>query len=1269
MITVFAQYYIPKNTLRRKEIDACFKKNLENPLISKLIIYFENDADRRFFPDSPKLEKRSLPDRMTYGFWLKETDKLPLGTLSLLINSDIYLTESISHLLAHRQALAQQKRFIAITRYNPDQSNFTLNKDPHWCQDTWGVVKTSTPFPTALLQEAAFELGQPGCDNKIAYVMHSYGYSVTNPCYSVKTVHLQADDGRSYDPKISKLIGLHAFVHPSESVLDDSALEFDLLTRNLQDLGAIRVNNWINSRESYQLLADKDVERSSSQSRQQLPSGRPLTQRALASDAAIADASEVDKDIHPLLEQNTDQFVLKDEFASERYRLIADFSERFKVYADTRNLYFYDRYWPVVRKVEHAQFQAAELSSNSFVLFATGFIPACLDLGLVSIAQEMQYRDDVLFWQFPAKTEADAYEVHQSMARQNIDEVKKQVHLYIGLPWATFIDKTRFPSAIIRLYASRVSALKEFTHQVGYELKVHTVCQHINWQKILPFADQIGITELWIAHKTKGFDIAKVENAAGQITNKIPLHAWPLYAVNYRDFRRRAGLVNKPIKDKTIFASFIGAYMGHYLSDVRLGLLKLEAHTDYAIEIKNLWHFNELVYEKQVLGKAKNQESDAVKHAEAVRYNSILSDSVFSLCPVGAGYNSLRLWESLAVGSIPVILADGLDLPALEQHAPHLNLKWSDAVIFHAESDLETLDTRLRAYSPEELESMRAACLSIYKAMEQVTCFGKLALERQLANQTISNGDSQQVEIESNAIVIVDRFKDQQIHVVGATKSNFNGINDIKEVKFLVGVDGLTAIIHFDQVERLSSLVFNVILPDSDSNGIVGKQKQQLELSVYRYNQFNKFQALQSKQLLSHSQTLRLHLDPAKTIMAMGLKIELRLIAESASNAINNQAAHVHFHYEAFEHYFAKRVQQFDAQGLLKILSDSNPERQDDLFDTKRIESGEVLQDILRVAAPLIEKPGAKVEQLFPEVEERTQNLLDEPLQDGITMYVHLMNRNENVQANLPNWLKQEFDELILLDWSSKESVANIPGVFNDPRVRVVRVEGQEKFMRTLAQNLASQMARYRHIFKCDSDVSIKGNFLKEHPLKKGEFWVGDWHQGRDFNERHLHGETYYHVDDYFRVNGYDERILAYGHDDTNLKDRMVLAGLIKKVFNYNHFYHHPHDQALRTSNQVMVHPMVKTYENRIRSNTSTIWTSNDRLLEYVQKNDAAQGNKTSKDKLVTLIAKEKYEPHYDQRIEDKAINIVSSWYEKPKRLEAMSKEQKIQLIWEKQVE
>ena len=37
--------------------------------------------------------------------------------------------------------------------------------------------------------------------------------------------------------------------------------------------------------------------------------------------------------------------------------------------------------------------------------------------------------------------------------------------------------------------------------------------------------------------------------------------------------------------------------------------------------------------------------------------------------------------------------------------------------------------------------------------------------------------------------------------------------------------------------------------------------------------------------------------------------------------------------------------------------------------------------------------------------------------------------------------------------------------------------------------------------------------------------------------------------------------------------------------------------------------------------------------------------------------------------LQDKAINIVSSWYIKSEQLEAMSKEQKIQLIWKNQIE
>ena len=42
----------------------------------------------------------------------------------------------------------------------------------------------------------------------------------------------------------------------------------------------------------------------------------------------------------------------------------------------------------------------------------------------------------------------------------------------------------------------------------------------------------------------------------------------------------------------------------------------------------------------------------------------LLLNSKYTLCPSGSGPNSIRLWESLACGSIPIILSDTLDLPS-----------------------------------------------------------------------------------------------------------------------------------------------------------------------------------------------------------------------------------------------------------------------------------------------------------------------------------------------------------------------------------------------------------------------------------------------------------------------------------------------------------------------------------------------------------------------------------------------------------------------------
>ena len=167
--------------------------------------------------------------------------------------------------------------------------------------------------------------------------------------------------------------------------------------------------------------------------------------------------------------------------------------------------------------------------------------------------------------------------------------------------------------------------------------------------------------------------------------------------------------------------------------------------------------------------------------------------------------------------------------------------------------------------------------------------------------------------------------------------------------------------------------------------------------------------------------------------------------------------------------------------------------------------------------------------------------------------------------------------------------------------------------------------------------------------------------QARDFNERHLHGETYYHLDDFFRVNGYDERIVAYGHDDTNLKDRMVLSGCERKVFSYDFLRHQAHDQALRSENQDMIHPMVRTYQNRFLTNHQPLWSGYVPHTQFTKLSDEGH--------IVVFEVAAQAKPVDVEGYENDAIHLIASWYLSSDKLKLMDKEEMIRKIWELQVE
>ena len=158
--------------------------------------------------------------------------------------------------------------------------------------------------------------------------------------------------------------------------------------------------------------------------------------------------------------------------------------------------------------------------------------------------------------------------------------------------------------------------------------------------------------------------------------------------------------------DRDLLCSFIGAVQGNYLSDVRNRIFGLEQTHNIYIENTRDWHFNELVYTDLQNYTGTLNESKLRKN-NTEKYNKILLRSKYSLCPSGSGPNSIRFWESLGVGAIPVLLSDDLELP-------HNDI-WQSSILRIKESDVEKVPNILRSITKGEEDSRRKQCLKIYE--------------------------------------------------------------------------------------------------------------------------------------------------------------------------------------------------------------------------------------------------------------------------------------------------------------------------------------------------------------------------------------------------------------------------------------------------------------------------------------------------------------------------------------------------------------------------
>ena len=229
-------------------------------------------------------------------------------------------------------------------------------------------------------------------------------------------------------------------------------------------------------------------------------------------------------------------------------------------------------------------------------------------------------------------------------------------------------------------------------------------------------------------------------------------------------------------------------------------------------------------------------------------------------------------------------------------------------------------------------------------------------------------------------------------------------------------------------------------------------------------------------------------------------------------------------------------------------------------------------------------------------------------IEEGISLFTAIKNRKDTFIDALETWVvHEEIDEIIIVDWSSDESLIPIIQKYQNGKIFLAVVEDQAKWILSQACNLAARLTTKSKLLKMDADVKIHKGFFEKHQLNPGFFYAGNWSLARDENQKHLNGVAFFYRDDFFRVNGYNEFIKSYGWDDDDLYLRLEQLILKRVDFKLDSLYHIEHgNRTLLQDNPMYFRNIAGTEReklniiiNRPLGYTSMPWSPFNTMLDF----------------------------------------------------------------------
>ena len=158
-----------------------------------------------------------------------------------------------------------------------------------------------------------------------------------------------------------------------------------------------------------------------------------------------------------------------------------------------------------------------------------------------------------------------------------------------------------------------------------------------------------------------------------------------------------------------------------------------------------------------------------------------------------------------------------------------------------------------------------------------------------------------------------------------------------------------------------------------------------------------------------------------------------------------------------------------------------------------------------------------------------------------------------------------EISEIIVVDWTSNEAVREslTDAGISDSRIRVIRVEGEPRWILSYAFNIGFRHAKYDKILKADADIVLRADFFEENKLDETLFISGFWEDAEEGQE-HINGFFYVNTTHLGAVKGFNEFITTYGWDDDDLYARLSALGLSRKSVVAGTVHHLDHSDEAR---------------------------------------------------------------------------------------------------------